>query len=83
MNNLSRSQLKTVDQISKLFQVSPRTIHRWAKLGFLPSVVFRPPGSRRKSVLRFEEHAIRKFIEGNRRKLNEEQRCGFSRKCRI
>jgi predicted site-specific integrase-resolvase len=56
--------LLTAEQVSELFQVSPKTIFRWAALGQLPAICLNR--GRRNGCIRFDPTEIRKYIEARR-----------------
>ena len=49
-------------EVARHFGVSAKTVYRWVKIGFIPSVVLRQPGGQR-PVVRFRPSDIREFEE--------------------
>jgi predicted DNA-binding transcriptional regulator AlpA len=56
-------------QVKKLLRVSLPLVYKMAERGQLPCIRWECPGngSRKKTVVRFEQEAIRSFLEKHRR----------------
>ena len=55
------SELLTTQQVAAFFQVSPTTIRRWRRMGFLPYV--KGPGRGRSRAVRYRHEDLEQLVE--------------------